>query len=328
VNRTDLFQPGRYVALPDVLLRRPDLRPAAKCVWAALASHLGPDGTEVWPSINRLARLTGLHRDTIIIAIASLERAQLLIVDRTPGRSSHYRILQPQAGLFAAADGSADRSEKPTGRKNRPVGNPDDTGRKNRPPPVGNPDPPIKDCSEVLQELLPPNPPEGASSGHSLDETTARIATAFQVAFRHGPTASWTRAITREYNHGDRARLAAIDADVLRATKARCRQAHPPRRLNLARVLETIAETTEAAAAALATGSREAQRAAEAAAATEASAADRARRLETYRALPPEVREHYRTKAREMRFSQKPELVETLAAFMAANDNALQGAPA
>lgn len=136
-RRSSLFHPGRYLSLPDVLLRRTDLAASAKLVWMALAGHLGPDGTEVWPSINRLARMTGLDRKTVLRDIAALEDAELLTLSREIGHVNRYRLLQPEAGLFDAA---SDQSEKATGGK-RPTTATSDQSQKGTSPkkgPVGN----------------------------------------------------------------------------------------------------------------------------------------------------------------------------------------------
>ena len=107
--------------------------------------------------------MTALNRDTVLAAVKSLESAGLVVVERSSGRHSRYRILQPEPDLFSppddpageAAEAPADPSENPTGRKNPPVGKADDTGRKNPPPPVGKSG--TKYCSEVPHEVLNPH---------------------------------------------------------------------------------------------------------------------------------------------------------------------------
>lgn len=163
-GRAALFEPGRYTALPDVLLRRTDLAASAKLVWMALASHLGPTGMNVWPSITRLAGLTGLNRKTVIQAIAGLEAAELLLVARARGQPSRYRLLQPEAGLFAATSrkrrpvSKSDQSEKRTSIKNGPVSKTDQsekrTGVKNGP-----------ECTVLNTNTKTPLPPAKSAGG-------------------------------------------------------------------------------------------------------------------------------------------------------------------
>ena len=97
-KRDNLFQPGRYYSMPHEIARRRDITPASKLVWQALAGHLGPDGTEVWPSATRLADLSGISRDSAIRSVRALRIKGLLEVLKTPGKPNRYRLLQPEAG--------------------------------------------------------------------------------------------------------------------------------------------------------------------------------------------------------------------------------------
>lgn len=102
-----LFEPGRYAAIPYTILRLRGLTPGAKNVWQSLASHLGKDGSAPFPSMTRLASMTGQGRRTVVRQVGELESAALLAITRTPGKSNRYRLLQPQAGLFDGPPGDA-----------------------------------------------------------------------------------------------------------------------------------------------------------------------------------------------------------------------------
>lgn len=254
MSRNELFEPGRYLAIPTVLLRSTTLSASAKLVWMALAGHLGPDGTEVWPSMTRLSRQTGLAKNTVLRAVEALKNASLIVVVRqTLGKSNIYRIMQPQAGLFdekpaenqsgkptgEASEKPAEpvepddyQSEKPTGGtpeepakkqsqngtgpKMAPVPKRDSTGPKMAPEAVPKWDPKYLITTE---RTTPPLPPKGESgSGFSPKTKTEIIAqceTAHQKAFGKPLPAKWKQDIRREYVDGDAAALERIDATIL-----------------------------------------------------------------------------------------------------------------
>lgn len=219
MNRNELFEPGRYSSLPDVFLRDPTLAASAKLVWMALAGHLGPSGTEVWPSMTRLSRRTGLSRATVLRAVGDLEDAGLIAVRRQPsGKSNLYRILQPQAGPSAEKQYQND-----TGSKMTPVAECNPTGIKMTPEAVSKCNP--KYCSST-ERSTPPNPKGEKTESGGTDfspeqktETKAamvrRIDAAHVEAFGKPLPAKWKRDIRLEFDDGDRAALERIDAAVL-----------------------------------------------------------------------------------------------------------------
>jgi hypothetical protein len=48
-----------------------------------------------WPGIRSMAEICRLHKETVILSIASLEAMKLLQVERTPGLVTKYRLTQP-----------------------------------------------------------------------------------------------------------------------------------------------------------------------------------------------------------------------------------------
>ncbi len=240
MNRNELFEPGRYSSLPDVILRDPSLSASAKLVWMALAGHLGPSGTEVWPSMTRLSRMTGLGKNTVLRAVAALEDANLIVVKRQPsGKANLYRILQPQVGLFDEKS-AANQSEKLTGRENPPVEKPDPkqsqngTGAEMGPVPKCDPTSPkmgpeavpkwdSKYCSST-ERSTPPTPKgekeKSEGNGFSPKPKTKKqivqqCETAHQKAFGKPLPAKWKRDIRLEYDDGDFAALERIDEAVM-----------------------------------------------------------------------------------------------------------------
>jgi hypothetical protein len=323
-TRESLFEPGRYLSIPLVLLRRVDLTPAAKLVWIALAGHLRGDATQAWPSAARLAWMTGLARDTVMAAVAALEGHELLAVEKASGRSNVYRILQPEA----AGGERGGRSEKPTGRKNPPVGKGDTTSRKNPPEPVGKTD--TKYLSGTQGSNSPLTPQGGADCSSAAAENTGpataeqaveRVDAAWRKVFGEamGLCSRDRRKVRRAWKAGDawlaRVDVAAIRAGMKRAKKADCE-------FGLGWVRKAI--EASAAAAQAAADAEQAQGKA-AAAAAEQAAADQARRKaeaqaqrEYFASLPAEEQEAWRRKASARPFaSKRADLLEVSAALLA-----------
>lgn len=72
----------------------PRLTPAASRVAFWLLHHLDRETHMCWPSIGRLARLTGLSEKAVRLAIQNLEAAGYIEADRTPGQHSFYTMLE------------------------------------------------------------------------------------------------------------------------------------------------------------------------------------------------------------------------------------------
>jgi hypothetical protein len=95
-------------------MARPDLTDGAKLVLFAMASHLRDEGGTCWPSIDRLAAMTGRSRRGTHNAIDVLEAAGLVEVERRQddsGRSdSHlFRLVMREDAEVAPRDASYDR---------------------------------------------------------------------------------------------------------------------------------------------------------------------------------------------------------------------------
>ena len=94
MKRDELFTTGTYASLTLRVMARPDLTPAAKLVWQALASHLRNGDEWVWPSLDRLADLCGCSRATAARSTMRLRDLGLLET-RPNGRGIAYRLLAP-----------------------------------------------------------------------------------------------------------------------------------------------------------------------------------------------------------------------------------------
>lgn len=129
---TSFAVPAPFVRVPWWVLQAPDLRPTDRAVYVYLLGRAGPDAT-AFPSYATMATDLGLHRATVIRAVARLEQAGLL--EKIARRSAHgdatsnlYRLrLWPpgSADPFSGADGTEEVRGRPTpprGRTPRPPG--------------------------------------------------------------------------------------------------------------------------------------------------------------------------------------------------------------
>ena len=101
--------PAGKVERYDWVLDQPIADPIAKLVLFALISHDKPGGNGIFPSQERLARMTGLSRRAVVNALARLRKAGWIVRRKTRGRSgrqtaNRYRI-QP-GGLLQSARGA------------------------------------------------------------------------------------------------------------------------------------------------------------------------------------------------------------------------------
>jgi len=157
MKRDELLKPGSYAACPLAVLARKDLTGTAKLVYQAMASHLNNGDQWVWPSIARMAAMTGSGRTAVIAAVAELERGRLIQASREFGRSTRYSFLSPDSG---------NQYGNQTGTETRPVRKPDQSGKRT---PTGP-----ESGHEVLQGttlLSPPTPPPPSSPSEPEPKT-------------------------------------------------------------------------------------------------------------------------------------------------------------
>ncbi len=88
----------KFVQLPKRLMRRSDLSPKAKLVYAVITDRIGVNG-QAWPGYSRTAADTGLHLSSAKRAVAELITAGLLRkIERGPGLSNMYAIPDSAGG--------------------------------------------------------------------------------------------------------------------------------------------------------------------------------------------------------------------------------------
>ena len=111
--------------IPRCIAQRQDLKPSDKLVWGALDSRQR-DKHDCFPSQTRIAKDTGLNRDTVNQAIRRLKTAGLLTVTPTTGGANHYTTHVPEipTGQAPAAH------ERPVGESDTKRHDSDDVGTK------------------------------------------------------------------------------------------------------------------------------------------------------------------------------------------------------
>jgi hypothetical protein len=338
-TREALLRVGRYSSIPDAMLADEALPPTAKLVWIALVSHLREDAVSAWPSIARLARLTGTSRRTAIRAVADLEARGLVEIQRAAGRSSVYSMFQPVAGT---------RPGKPTSAKMAPVPKCHRTSANLSPVPVPTWHP--KHCIKHSKNNSPPTPrvAGGVRASDSLadadvvdkkaaeklksarmqrsstaEEAVERIDAAWQAVVGIPLGSKYRRRINRGWMRGDQPWLERIDAAAVEGGIAMAERAKGTFGLDWVRKhLEAASTAAVKRTAAKRSHGKAAEEAARQAAEEAARQAEQARaHVEYFATLSDEQREAAREKVRHGRFASKRiDVVETQAALAAWRD--------
>ncbi len=81
-----------------------ELGASPRLVALVLSTHMNRNGGSCFPSLATLQRETRLKRQTIWRAVAELESAGLLEVDRHRGRSNRYRALGEMSTYYQVPD--------------------------------------------------------------------------------------------------------------------------------------------------------------------------------------------------------------------------------
>lgn len=336
-TREVLLRVGRYSSIPDAMLADEALTPAAKLVWIALVSHLREDAVSAWPSIARLAQLTGTSTRTAIRAVADLEARGLVESQRAAGRSSVYTMFQPEAGS---------RPGNPTGAKMSPVPKCHRTSAKMSPLPVTFCHP--KHCIKHSKKHSPPTPrvaggvcasvlpaegkaaeklkSAGMQRSSTAEEAVERIDAAWQAVVGIPLGSKYRRRITRGWTRGDQPWLERIDAAAVDGGIAMAERAKGTFGLDWVRkhleAVATVGVKKAAAKRSRTMAAEEAALVANGAAEEAASRADEARqRAEWFATLSEPQREAWRRKVREGRFAPKrTDVLEAQAALAAWQD--------
>jgi hypothetical protein len=100
-----------------VIDRIPELGKPAVIMYLVLARHADSQG-RCWPALRRLSEMAGMRRNSVCDAVAALEKASLLVVDRTDGRSNTYTLLPLSGGNETATGSEGTGNETATGTGN------------------------------------------------------------------------------------------------------------------------------------------------------------------------------------------------------------------
>jgi len=84
---------NRYLKIDYGFLRRTDLTPIQKLVFATINDRIGKNG-EAWPSMETIANDLGVERKTVLRAIKVLKKKKFLKVKRFIRRFDDGTVLQ------------------------------------------------------------------------------------------------------------------------------------------------------------------------------------------------------------------------------------------
>jgi len=85
LTKRQLIPPGEFFAIPYNVARDPRLTPVDKLVFGGLADHLRGRSLSVWPSVARLAELTGQGQRTVRRSIENLADVGYITTEQRVG---------------------------------------------------------------------------------------------------------------------------------------------------------------------------------------------------------------------------------------------------
>ena len=317
-TKDELCARGRYASIPLPVLARVDITAAAKVTYGALLDHLRGAALWVYPSIARLAAMTGLVDRSVRRCLAMLESVSLIDCRRQSGRVSAYG--------FAPLEGDAgewNEGKLPTVYEgNTPDKLSGDPGQNVRTPRTECPKTPDKmsyvntHCKETLLRTSARN------LSSRQEEIQNQLNAAHREVFGHDPPSTWAATLARECQYGDRAALAQIDAKAIRGGLALAQETGGT--FGLGWVIRWL--HNKAAAQVLADGHRQLQAHAQEQVRTweaeaEASAkAELAKRRAYFATLPADRQEYYRELANRGGRVKRADLREVSALVLAWHD--------
>ena len=224
MKRREILQRRRYAACPKATLARTDLTASAKVVYTTLIGQLfSEEADRAELSTVDIAAKAGIGQRTVRQALRDLEAAGLIASHHAPGAASLY--------TFPACDTEQLMATPP--RPNPPTspaesaGVPDAQPRPNPPtapadsaqPPATSADPhkEVNDLERFSEQPpLPPNGERDDSPPPTKAKAINALAAAYLEATGRAMPDAWSRDAGREYDNGDRAILAEIDAATIR----------------------------------------------------------------------------------------------------------------
>jgi hypothetical protein len=152
------------------LIFRSAVASTERLVLLAVADHLGSSG-ECWPSLPRLASMTGLNERTIRRSLSNLRESGCLTVTRQPGRANRYSVSWD---ALSTLDTVSPRTESHPGQKVQ--GTPDSVS----PTPDSVSTHPgqrvhrtvKRTDQEAVKRTTPPNPLQGDDSGDEVEQAS------------------------------------------------------------------------------------------------------------------------------------------------------------
>jgi hypothetical protein len=315
LTKRQLIPPGEFFAIPYNVARDPRLTPVDKLVFGGLADHLRGRSMSVWPSVARLAELTGQGERTVRRSIGNLADVGYITTEQ--------RIGLTQLVTFQAVDSGGEQDLGQNGQGNQDPGQ-IGTPAESADTPAKKAKTPAKLAPETSRLNTLETPPEGGDcfrSTQNLKATTKAIGQAYRQATGSDMPSAWRRHIKNEWNGGDREALASIDAEVLTAAFTDglgglgFHLTNVVAYLHKRKAAAAVIQANKSRAAAAAQGEADDRRALDAAnAARLAQAADR---LAALRALPAADRKAWTTAAMKKHpMFRNAARIESMAAYL------------
>lgn len=93
--------------LSAALYEHVGLPPTAKLILVAIADHINDESGYGWPSMSRLAKISGVHKANVLRWVMWLESEGHISVQRKPGRSNGYRLTSSAGATGSGGTSSA-----------------------------------------------------------------------------------------------------------------------------------------------------------------------------------------------------------------------------
>lgn len=136
------------------------LPPTAKLVLIAIADHINDETGYGWPSMSRLAHISGIHKTNVLRWVMWLESEGHITIQRKSGRSNGYRLTGSATATGSGGTSSATATQPvalplPDQMRQRYPNRKEPEGNRRRPPKSGPPTntpPPVDDVLRQMEK--------------------------------------------------------------------------------------------------------------------------------------------------------------------------------
>lgn len=138
---------------------------SAKLVLLCLVDHASAKDGTCWPSLTRIAEMTGCSRNTVVRAIDHLEEDGLITVDRAVGRSHRFKVNPQQDPTQNGTPPTVGRGVTHSGTGTRPATGHEPPNEPPREPPTSGPPKRARERDLLFEAVV-------EATGLSLDALT------------------------------------------------------------------------------------------------------------------------------------------------------------